>query len=61
MEDLSATNGVIRLMTQEKGAETPLDKYVRFKNDISNWENEMSKYNLTEKEKEAVRAYLEDT
>ena len=61
MKELSATNGVIRLMTQEKGAETPLDKYVRFKNDISNWENEMSKYNLTEKEKAAVRPYLEDT
>ena len=61
MKELSATNGVIRLMTQEKGAETPLDKYVRFKNDISNWENEMSKYNLAEKEKAAVRPYLEDT
>ena len=29
-------------MAQEKGAETPLEKYARFKKDISLWYHEMA-------------------
>ena len=61
MLELSATNGVIRLMTQEKGAETPLEKYVRFKNNPIEWTKEMNRYNLTAAEQEAVKPYLSET
>lgn len=61
MQELSATNGVIRLMTQEKGAETPLEKYVRFKNNAAEWEKEMTRYGLTLNNRQAVRPYLRET
>lgn len=61
MLELSAVNGLIRLMTAEKGAETPMDKYIRFKNNPQLWEKEMDEYYLTEKEKEAVRRYISHT
>ena len=60
MYELSATNGVIRLMP-EKNTETPLEKYVKFKNNPALWENEMTEYNLTEDEKKAIRPYLNET
>lgn len=40
----------MRLMTQEKGAETPMEKYVRFKNNISLWYKEMDQQGLTKEE-----------
>ena len=30
----------MRLMTAEKGAETPMEKYVRYKNNLSLWYQE---------------------
>lgn len=41
VDDLAVLNSVIRLMAQEKGAEQPLNKFARFKNDISLWYKEM--------------------
>ena len=35
VDDLAHLNSIIRLMAQEKGGEQPLNKYARFKNDIS--------------------------
>lgn len=55
--ELSDTNGLIRLMTSEKGQETPLDKYVRFKNNINLWYQEMDKYGLTKEEQETLKPY----
>ena len=37
-------------MAQEKGAEQPLNKFARFKNDISLWYKEMENYGLTKEE-----------
>jgi DNA polymerase-3 subunit alpha len=45
-------------MTAEKGAETPLDKYVRFKNDISQWYTEMTKAGLTDTEQKTLEPYF---
>ena len=45
-------------MTQEKGAEPPLDKYVRFKNNISLWYDEMKSYGLTEQEQKILEPYF---
>ena len=50
VDELATLNSVIRLMPQEKGAEQPLNKYTRFKEDISLWYDEMKEYGLTEDE-----------
>ena len=54
VDDLAVLNSVIRLMAQEKGAEQPLNKFARFKNDISLWYKEMKSYGLTDKEMEIL-------
>ena len=54
VDDLAVLNSVIRLMAQEKGAEQPLSKFARFKNDISLWYDEMNKYGLTEEEQKLL-------
>lgn len=41
-------------MAQEKGAEQPLNKFARFKNDISLWYDEMTQYGLTEEEQKLL-------
>ena len=50
VDDLAVLNSVIRLMAQEKGAEQPLNKYARFKNNIKLWYKEMDDYGLTKAE-----------
>ena len=50
VDDLAVLNSVIRLMAQEKGAEQPLNKYARFKNNIRLWYKEMEDYGLTKEE-----------
>ena len=50
VDDLAVLNSVIRLMAQEKGAEQPLNKFARFKNDIRLWYDEMERYGLTKEE-----------
>lgn len=59
VEDLSALNSVMRLMTPEGGSETPLERYGRFKQDISLWYKEMQDYGLTTAEIDIVRKYAE--
>lgn len=48
--EMADANGLMRLMTSEKGQETPMEKYVRFKNDISLWYKEMQREGLTDEE-----------
>ena len=54
VDDLAVLNSVIRLMAQEKGAEQPLNKFARFKNDIRLWYDEMTQYGLTEEEQKLL-------
>ena len=54
VDDLATLNSVIRLMAQEKGAEQPLSKFARFKNDINLWYDEMRQYGLTKEEMELL-------
>ena len=56
--ELSNTNGLIRLMAPD-GEENPMDKYVRFKKDPSQWNKEMEGYGLSSTEKEAIKKYLD--
>lgn len=56
--EMSAANGLMRLMTQEPGGESPMDKYVRFKNNISLWYQEMDNYGLTQQEQKTLEPYF---
>lgn len=61
VDDLAVLNSVIRLMAQDKGAEQPLNKYARFKEDISLWYDEMDKYGLTEAEMKLLEPLLKSS
>ena len=56
--EMADANGLMRLMTAEKGEETPMEKYIRFKNDIGLWYEEMNEYGLTEMEQEALKPHF---
>ena len=57
VKQLGAANAVMRLMSSD-GGETPLDRYVRFRNDISEWYKEMDEYGLTKHEQSLLEKYL---
>lgn len=59
--EMADANGLMRLMAAEKGAETPLDKYVRFKNDISQWYDEMHRAGLSEEEIKTIEPYFKSS
>ena len=59
VDDLAVINSVMRLMASEKGAEQPLSKYARYKDDINLWYDEMRNYGLTEDEINWLRSYLD--
>lgn len=60
VKQLGAANAVMRLMGQE-GKESPLDRYVRFRNNISLWYKEMEDYGLTEEEQKVLKEELEES
>lgn len=60
MMELSSVNGLIRLMTQEKGEETWLDKYIRYKN-RDEYLKDIEKFKLTDGEKRALNKYVGTT
>ena len=56
--ELADANGLMRLMTAEKGEETPMEKYIRFKNNIGLWYKEMDEFGLTKEEQETLKPYF---
>ncbi len=58
VDDLATLNSVIRLMAQEKGAEQPLNKYARFKENIEFWYKEMDDYGLTKEEQQLLEPII---
>ena len=58
VDDLATLNSVLRLMAQEKGAESPLNKYARFKSDINQWYEEMTSMGLSEEEQDILKDIL---
>lgn len=50
VDELATLNSVIRLMASEKGAEQPLNMWVRYRKNINQWYSEMRQYGLTEEE-----------
>ena len=61
VDDLAVLNSVIRLMAQEKNAEQPLNKYARYKEDITLWYDEMDRYGLTEEETKLLEPFLKSS
>lgn len=53
VKQLGAANAVMRLMAQE-GEEPPLERYSRFRNNISLWYEEMEKFGLTKEEQKVL-------
>ena len=60
VKQLSAANAVMRLMGQE-GQESPLDRYVRFRNDINEWYKEMDEWGLTKEEQQILKDEVGDS
>lgn len=56
--EMADANGLMRLMTAEKGQESPMEKYIRFKNNINLWYKEMDNYGLSKEEQETLKPYF---
>ena len=55
-QEMTDANALMRLMA-ERGHESPIDKYARFKNNIQLWYNEMISYNLSDKQIKLLEPY----
>lgn len=58
MLEMADANGLMRLMASEKGQESPMEKYIRFKENIGLWYAEMREYGLTEEEQKIIEPYF---
>lgn len=59
--ELADANGLMRLMTSEQGQETPMEKYIRFKNNIELWYQEMRHSGLTGDEIKTLEPYFKSS
>ena len=59
--EMADANGLMRLMTAEKGQQTPMEKYIEFKNNIDLWYLEMNRAGLTEKEQKTLEPYFKQS
>ena len=59
VDELAVLNSVIRLMATEKGAESPLDKYARFRERPQEWDKEMIQMGLTDEERAIMHRELD--
>ena len=59
VDELAVLNSVIRLMATEKGAESPLDKYARFRENPLAWDREMQQMGLTEEQRAIMHRELD--
>lgn len=60
-KEMADCNSAMRLMATEKGGETPTERYVRMKSDISQWYAEMEKWHLSKEEQKVLEKYYLDT
>lgn len=56
LTELTLANGLMRLQTAE--TEQPMDRYVRYKNDINEWYKDMTAYGLNKEEQSILNEYL---
>lgn len=57
IKQMGAANAVMRLQARN-GEEAPIDRYVRFKNDLNEWYSEIDGYNLKASEIAVLERYL---
>jgi len=57
IHQLTVANSIMRLKG-EKGQETPMEKFVRYKNDINEWYKDMREFGLNEHEIGVLEKYL---
>ena len=57
VRQLAEINSIMRL--QVEGDEQPIDRYVKFRKDITQWYKEMDEATLTQHEQEVLKKYLE--
>ena len=57
LPELATANSLMRLMP-EQGDESPIDIYIKYKDDISLWYKEMRDYGLSEEEIKVLEPYL---
>lgn len=55
-DEIAAANSLMRLSTD---GEQPVDKYVRYKNDPSEWVKDMNEYGLTQDEQDVLHSILD--
>lgn len=60
-KEMATCNSVMRLMAQEKGGETPTERYQRLKNNLFLWYDEMTRWGLTEAEQHVLEKYCKDS
>lgn len=56
LRELALANSLMRLMSD---GESPMDKYVRFKNDPNAWDNEMKEHGLSDADRELLHKQLD--
>lgn len=55
--EMANCNSAMRLVAAEKGGETPTERIVRMKSDISQWYREMEDWGLTQEEQKVLEPY----
>ena len=60
-KEMADCNSAMRLMAPEKGGETPTERYVRMKSDMSQWYDEMDRWGLSKEEQKSLEKYYLDT
>ena len=58
LRDLAAGNSIMRLMSDKAGGESPLDTFVKYKNNIKGWYTEMMMAGLNQDEVAILEKYL---
>lgn len=59
--EMADANGLMRLMANEETGEMPMDKYVKFKNNIQLWYDEMTRAGLTPEEQKTLEPYFKQS
>ena len=59
--ELTDANGLMRLMTSEQGQEQPMEKYIRFKNNLNLWYREMENAGLGPREQKTLEKYFKQS
>lgn len=58
IEEIGSINSLMRLMPQKRGDTMPIDVYVKYREDISLWYDEMRQYGLNEEEVKIMEDHL---